>query len=80
MFKFQKAKQANWVQHPTKKQTIAVVICMIVSTFLIVLATNVFSESPFRRMNILLMLIIFPALITTIKVCRNYSANKNAQF
>ncbi len=77
MFKYQKATPANWVLHPTKKQTITVVICMIVGVFLMAFAaSNGFTESPFRMKYIILLLLIIPALVTTSQVYRNYSTNQ----
>ena len=74
------AKQAKWMQHPTKNQMILVVTVQIIGSFLLLLATsNLFTESPFQRNNIVLMLLLIPALIATIKVCKNYFSNKRAQ-
>jgi nicotinamide riboside transporter PnuC len=79
MFKYQKGKQANWVQHPTKNQMLLVVIIMLVGSFLIVLATsNLFTESPFQRKNTVLLFLLLPALISCIRVCRNYASNRKA--
>ena len=71
------AQSNNWVNHPSKKQLILIILVAFVGIFLMLLSmTNFLTETPFQGKYVLMYLVIFGACLTVFKVCRNYFKNK----
>lgn len=80
MIKFHTPKSANWVLNPTKKQFITAVLVFGIGVVLNVLSlTNLFTESPFQRKNILILILMLLTIILIIRVSRNYISKRSQQ-
>lgn len=67
-------KNNNFIENPSKSQTITVVSIFVISTILLLLgASNFFTENPFKGKNFAIWIIFLPGLLTIIKIVKNYN-------
>lgn len=69
-------KKDTWINHPTKKQLLLVIITWFIGSSLLVLSvTDLFTESFFQKEYIMMYFILIGSSYTTFKVFVNYRKN-----
>ena len=67
----------TWINNPTKKQMIIVLVLALTGLLFLTLSmTNFFTENIFQGKYLVLYFLVIGAVLTTYKVCRNYFRNK----
>ena len=63
----------NWIETPTKKQTIIFGLTGIIGTILLIISmTNCLTESPFKGEYFVFFFLLVITVLTTTRLIRNY--------